>query len=81
MSDDRHGPVAPGWQPGARRRLLRRRVGGSLLVVGLLLFVLSNLGARLGFVLLPFDPHHVLGQFVLGPAFALLGATLLGRDS
>lgn len=31
--------------------------------VGAVLFFAGNIGARTGFVLLPFDPHHVFEQF------------------
>lgn len=80
MSADRHTPVRPARRRDTRRRTPKQRVGLTLLVTGLALFAASNLGARVGFTVLPFDPHHVIGQFVLGPGFALLGATLLGRD-
>jgi hypothetical protein len=79
MSADRHIPVRPARRRDARRTP-EQRVGLTLLLVGVALFALSNLGARVGFTVLPFDPHHVIGQFVLAPAFALLGAALLGRD-
>jgi hypothetical protein len=80
MSADRHTTVRPARRRDARRRTPKQRVGLTLLLAGLALLALSNLGARAGFTVLPFDPHHAIGQFVLGPAFALLGATLLGRD-
>lgn len=79
MSTDRFTPVAPRRRAGARpHRSAQHRTGLVLLIVGLLLFVASNLGARAGFSVLPFDPHHVLGQLG-GPAVALLGASLMGR--
>lgn len=77
MSVDRFTPTRPGRRP-RQRRTARQRTGLVLLLVGLLLFVASNLGARAGFTLLPFDPHHVVGQFA-GGAFALLGASLMSR--
>jgi hypothetical protein len=30
--------------------------------VGLAVFLTGNIGARTGIVILPFDPHHVIGQ-------------------
>lgn len=77
MSVDRQTPVRPTRRRNPRGRTRKQRVGLTLLVVGLALFALSNLGARAGFVVLPFDQHHLIGQFVLAPAFALLGARLL----
>lgn len=77
MSVDRFTPVKPkgGRRP---RRDAMQRTGLVLLAFGVGLFVASNLGARAGFSVLPFDPHHVVGQLT-GPAFALLGASLMGR--
>lgn len=79
MSGDRRNPVRPD-----RRRRERRdawhRTGVVLLVVGIVLFVASNLGSRIGFPVLPFDPHHTIGQ-VAGAAFGLLGLSLMGRQS
>jgi hypothetical protein len=37
-------------------------VGWSIGVLGLVLFLIGNVGARTGIVILPFDPHHVFGQ-------------------
>jgi hypothetical protein len=45
---------------------------------GLVLFLTGSLGARLGFVVLPFDPHHVIGQLG-GLLLALFGVTLASR--
>jgi hypothetical protein len=42
---------------------LRRRLGWPLCAIGGVLFLLGNIGARTGFVFLPFDPHHVIAQF------------------
>lgn len=79
MSSDQRTPVRP-----ARRRRERRdarhRTGVVLLVVGILLFVASNLGSRAGFTVLPFDPHHIIGQ-VAGAAFGVLGVSLMGRQT
>ena len=77
MSVDRQTPVRPTRQRNPRARSPKQRVGLALLVIGIALFVLSNIGARAGFTVLPFDQHHLIGQFVLAPAFALLGVRLL----
>jgi hypothetical protein len=42
-----------------------------MIVVGLVLFLMGNIGARTGIVILPFDPHHVYEQ--------LGGALVSGR--
>lgn len=34
--------------------------------VGLVLFLIGQIGARTGFVALPFDPHHIGTQIVGG---------------
>jgi len=31
-------------------------------IIGLILFLTGNIGARTGIAILPFDPHHVFGQ-------------------
>lgn len=79
MSVDRFTPTKPGRRrdPGQQRTAMQR-TGLVLVVVGILLFVASSLGARAGFPVLPFDPHHVIGQ-IAGPAVALLGASLMSR--
>jgi hypothetical protein len=47
-----------------------------LIIVGSVLFISGNIGARAGVVILPFDPHHLIGQ--LGGAIMLvLGLMLL----
>lgn len=51
----------------------RKRVGWPLAIAGLLLFIVGNVGARTGIVLLPFDPHHLLAQFG-GAVVGVLGA-------
>lgn len=77
MSLDQHTPVRP-TRRRRERRSAKQRTGLLLLVLGALLFVASNLGARAGFTVLPFDPHHVIGQ-IAGAAFALLGISLMSR--
>ncbi|MGH3469858.1 MAG: hypothetical protein ACRDQF_19215 [Thermocrispum sp.] len=77
MTRDRFTPVRPAKAQGPRRTA-RYRTGLALVVVGILLFVTGNIGARIGVVVLPFDPHHVLGQLG-GPAIGLLGAWLLSQ--
>lgn len=52
--------------------------GLILLIAGILLFAASTLGARAGFTVLPFDPHHMIGQLA-GAGFGLVGASLIGR--
>jgi len=34
-----------------------------MFVVGLVLFLMGQIGARAGIVFLPFDQHHVIEQF------------------
>lgn len=61
---------------------LRRRLGWLLAAIGALAFVASYLGALSGVTVLPFDDHHVIGQFG-GGALAVLGvvaATSLPHD-
>jgi hypothetical protein len=80
MSVDRTVPVKPRRRPrGPSDRNVRQRTGLVLTVVGILLFLASSIGARAGFVVLPFDPHHVVGQLA-GPVIALLGASLMRRE-
>ncbi len=40
----------------------RKRVGWPISILGLALFLIGNIGARTGIVILPFDPHHAFGQ-------------------
>jgi hypothetical protein len=47
----------------------RKRVGWPLAIVGLLMFLLGNIGARTGIEFLSFDRHHVFEQ---------IGGALLG---
>ncbi|MGH8925594.1 MAG: hypothetical protein ACRDWA_13305 [Acidimicrobiia bacterium] len=49
-----------------------------LAIIGGVLFIVGNIGARTGWVLLPFDRHHLLTQFG-GAALAVLGLVLAGR--
>lgn len=79
MSSEQRIPVRPDRRRRERRDA-RHRTGVVLLVVGIVLFVATNLGSRAGFPVLPFDPHHVIGQ-VAGAAFALLGLTLMGSKA
>ena len=64
--------------PPARRRRFRgnRWVSLPLIIGGIVLFLLGNLGARTGIVVLPFDPHHVFAQFG-GASLFVLGLSLL----
>jgi hypothetical protein len=43
-----------GWRP---------RLGWGLSIVGAVPFIVGHIGARAGFAVLPFDPHHVYAQF------------------
>lgn len=61
-------PAAPKRSAG----LWRKRLGWPLVVMGAVLFVLGNIGARTGIVFLPFDPHHVFEQFG-GAVVAIVG--------
>ena len=65
-----HPSPRPRQQRGRERR---KRVGWPLAIAGLLLFMVGNIGARVGIVLLPFDPHHLLAQFG-GAVVGVLGA-------
>lgn len=46
-----------------RRRAWRKQIGWPLAIVGAVLFIGGNIGARTGITFLPFDPHHVYAQF------------------
>jgi heme A synthase len=62
--------------PRHRSRLRGNRwVTLPLIIGGSLLFISGAIGARTGIVFLPFDPHHVLGQF--GGALMLLAGLML----
>lgn len=54
------------------------KVGKVSAVAGGVLFVLGNIGARTGWVLFPFDSHHVISQFG-GIALLIVGVALAGR--
>jgi hypothetical protein len=43
-----------GWRP---------RVAWGTAILGGLMFIAGNIGARAGITILPFDPHHVYAQF------------------
>ena len=68
--------------PKASSRGHKRRIRGNrwvtlpLLIGGIVLFLMGNIGARTGIVLLPFDPHHVIAQFG-GAALVVVGLMLL----
>ena len=53
-----------------------RWVTFPLIVVGSALFITGNIGARAGVVILPFDHHHLIGQFG-GAIMLVLGLMLL----
>lgn len=50
----------------------RKLIGWPLAMLGAVLFVGGNIGARTGITFLPFDPHHVYAQFG-GAAIGVLG--------
>lgn len=84
---DRRTPVRPQRIRRAKRpdprasaaRIWRKRIGWGLAVLGLLLFISGNLGARLGIVVLPFDQHHAIGQFG-GAILGLIGVSVATKD-
>ncbi len=41
-----------------------------------MLFITGNIGARAGVLMLPFDPHHLIGQFG-GAILLVVGLTML----
>lgn len=55
-----------------RRRDWRKQIGWPLAIVGAVLFIGGNIGARIGITFLPFDPHHVYAQFG-GAAMGMVG--------
>lgn len=59
-------------QSAAPARDWRKRLGWPLAILGAVLFIAGNIGARTGFTLLPFDPHHVYAQFG-GAAIGIVG--------
>ena len=72
-----HGSTTPAQSRTRRSRLRGNRwVTLPLIIGGIALFLMGNIGARTGIVLLPFDPHHVLAQFG-GAALFVLGLSLL----
>ncbi len=60
----RRKPTRPPEEPP--RAPWRKRLGWAMLVVGAVLFLGGQIGARTGLVFLPFDPHHFLAQLVGG---------------
>jgi hypothetical protein len=51
---------------------LKKRVGWPVCALGLGLFAITFVASSAGVVLVPFDPHHVLGQ-VIGGVLAFTG--------
>jgi len=64
-----------------KRPARRSGLGGNpwvtlpLIVAGSALFITGNIGARAGVMILPFDPHHLIGQF--GGAIVLVVGLML----
>jgi len=48
---------------GGRRATARRLSGWVMAAAGAALFAASNVASRAGVVILPFDHHHIFGQF------------------
>jgi hypothetical protein len=68
----RHKANARRAAPRAGWHRWRSRLAWGLAIVGAVLFVAGNIGARAGFTVLPFDPHHVYAQFG-GGVLAIVG--------
>ena len=67
------GRRIPRVSRGTRRKVgWRKRIGWLMTAVGGVLFLMGNIGARTGTVLLPFDRHHVFEQFG-GAVLAIAG--------
>jgi hypothetical protein len=62
-------------RPRGLRLRGNRWVTLPLIVGGLVLFSMGNIGARAGIQTLPFDPHHVFQQF--GGAVLLITGLML----
>ena len=63
---------SPPPRPSRPRPQWRRRLAWPLVILGAVLFLAGNIGARTGIVMLPFDRHHVFEQFG-GALLAVLG--------
>lgn len=72
MSSDGRGRVSS-------LRRWQTRAGWIAAAIGLVMFLGGNLGARIGFELLPFDPHHVYAQLG-GAVLAIFGVMWAIRD-
>ncbi len=46
-----------------QQRDWRQRLALPLIIVGGLLFIAGQIGARTGLISLPFDPHHLFAQW------------------
>lgn len=60
-SHDRYTPPTPIAQPGPR---WWSRLAWPVAILGSIVFVVGWVGAKSGAIAIPFDPHHVLSQFV-----------------
>ncbi len=72
---------APHPSPNVRtpRTDWRKRLGWPLVVVGGILFLGGQIGARTGLVFLPFDTHHLLAQWG-GALLAVTGLIWATRE-
>lgn len=61
-----------------RSRTRSKRLWWAVAAVGGVLFLLGNVGARVGLVLLPFDPHHLYTQWG-GGILAIVGLVMATR--
>ena len=58
---ERYTPPVPIIQP---RRPWWSRLAWPVAILGIIVFVVGWVGAKSGVIAIPFDPHHVLSQFV-----------------
>ncbi len=59
----RRASPAPAEPERRVKRQSKKAIGWAMFVVGLVLFLMGQIGARAGIVFLPFDQHHVIEQF------------------
>ncbi len=71
----RRAATQPAEPDRRAKRRSRKAIGWGMFVVGLVLFLMGQIGARAGIVFLPFDRHHVIEQFG-GGILAAIGLIL-----